>query len=590
MEYLEVPYPDIYLDYDKKVVKKGKNAKGEETKYVVSDPIWIEQVNQNIDTGEVTANIGYYFLNREKHVLAKREEYLNKQEVLKFQKYGMDVLHSNASDVVKHLRNQEEQAKRVITYSNLGFGNIGKKNIYKLDTIIGIKQKTQYEGEYDIFPKGNEKEWWEMYHKEVKGKAELELICIVGVSSILIGYIGEAIGLDNLLIHLTGNSTTGKSTAMKLAISLFGYPDVKRNGLFTSFNGTGNALIKGIAGLVGVPKAIDELSMSNKKELDTLVYRLANGVDKKRLNKNAVLKPSEIWLTTILTNGEESIIQGSSNAGLFTRVFEFENVKWTKDAFNAQAINRTVLSHYGHVGKKFAEKVLQMDKEALYERFEKNVEVILNLFKAEGVEDPFINRRANRHAVILTAMDLFEEIFKVQVQQDDIKNLLVNLERESIKKRNLGTKAVDYLINATNMNLSKFDVYYKARSCEPIISKASEQWGKVILAAGYTEIEFNPIVFEKLINQAAFKSTVVVLKELKEQGVLNHEKDKLYRKRKNHRLGQFEKVYVLRLRKDDEDSTFDGLNYLIDKVSNFQMKKLLLQEKERRKQESTIKK
>ena len=424
-----------------------------------------------------------------------------------------------------------------------------------------------------------------MYRKEVKGRAELELICILALTSVVIGYLGEKIGLDNLLVHLTGNSTTGKSSAMKLAISLFGYPDVKRNGLFTSFNGTGNALIKGIAGLIGVPIAIDELSMGNKKELDTLVYRLANGVDKKRLNKNAMLRVSETWLTTILTNGEESIIQGSNNAGLYNRVFEFENVTWTKDAQNADAINRIILGNYGHVGIKFAEYVIQQKRQEIYTRHKKNVTNILGLFKEKDVEDAFINRRANRHAVVLTTMQLFEEAFKVQVQQENIKQLLVDLEINSIKKRNLGAKAIEYIINATDMNLTKFDIYYKGNGCEPIISKSSEQWGKVTLAAGYTEIEFNPIVFERLINQAGFKSETVVLKELKEQGFLNHEENKLYRKRKNTRLGQLAKVYVIKLRNEGEDSSFDGLNHLIDTVTSFQTKSLLKQERERRKQQ-----
>ena len=71
-----------------------------------------------------------------------------------------------------------------------------------------------------------------MINNHILGNPELEFALSSGLSSILLGYIGEDLGLESNIIHLVGNSTTGKSTALKLAISSFGYPDIKKNGLY----------------------------------------------------------------------------------------------------------------------------------------------------------------------------------------------------------------------------------------------------------------------------------------------------------------------------------------------------------------------
>ena len=134
----------------------------------------------------------------------------------------------------------------------------------------------------------------------------------LSLSSVLLGYVGEELSLDTQIVHLYGNSTTGKSTALKLAISLFGYPDVKKNGLFSTLDATENALIKQLEGIRGVPFAFDEISMSENKNFTEMIYKIANGVDKARLNKNSEQVKKEPWLTTIMSNGEKSLV-GSAN-------------------------------------------------------------------------------------------------------------------------------------------------------------------------------------------------------------------------------------------------------------------------------------
>lgn len=586
MDMNDVPYPSIYPLNDSGVVmKRVKNDDGSYSEKRVSDPIWIEEIHENIDDKSINAKIGFTYLNLKdkRFIFAKREDYLNIQNVVKFQREGLDVMHTNVRDVVAHLRNEETLAPRIYQHNKLGFDTYESNLIYKHYKVVGMELKSSYCGNYEIKPKGSLEEWYKMLKEEILGYAPLELICIIALSAVIIAFIGEDLGLDSILCHLTGNSTTGKSTAMKVGISIFGYPDVKKNGLFTTYNSTANALTKALAGIKGMPVAFDEISMSNKKDFENMVYKLANGVDKSRLNKNSELRSKETWLTTILSNGEEPILQNSSNSGLYNRVFEFDNILWTKDAKNAENITRVILKNYGHVGVQFAEFIMNKGKKEVMKIYKQKIQEVKAQFCINKVSDAFTDRRINRHAIFLVTAHLFEEMTKLELNKDKIMELLIQVEKSSIENRNFEQTALEYICNFVSMHIDKFNVFNKPDGLmEPQYAKG-ELWGNIIISEGKTEIEVNPIILEENLSKGGFKSLRVVLKELKENGYLNHEKDKLYRKRKNN-LGKVSKVYVIVIKNEDEDSRFDCINNLLETITDTQRRRLLIMEKQRMKE------
>lgn len=249
------------------------NNNGEMVK--IADPMSIKSIQQNIDEGTYKAIIKYKSFSGIKEITMPREDYLNKNNLIKYQSKGLDITHENIALLTQYFNEKEREAEIKNIHTKLGFYNYEGKIIYKLYECIGISSK--YEGIYDVKPIGSKDEYIDMLNQEVIGNTALEFIVLVALSAVLLGYIGEDLGLDSIIFHLVGNSTTGKSTALKLAISLFGYPDVKRNGLFGTYNGTNNALIKKLTGLKGVPFALDEISMSYTQNFTNFIYAISNG-------------------------------------------------------------------------------------------------------------------------------------------------------------------------------------------------------------------------------------------------------------------------------------------------------------------------
>lgn len=519
---------------DEKEISTSSN--GEKVK--VADLIDIVAIQQNIDNGTYKALIKYSSFLGMKEIIIPREDYLNKNNLIKYQSKGLDITHENVNLLTQYLREQEKKCLVKNVHTSLGFSNYQGKIIYKLAECIGIKSK--YEGIYDIQPVGDKSQYIKMLEKEVFGNIALEFIVIVSLSSILIGYIGEELGLDSMILHILGNSTTGKSTALKLAISLFGYPDVKKNGLFGTYNGTNNALIKKLTGLRGVPFALDEISMSYTQNFTNFIYGLSNGTDKDRLNKDSELKERETWLTTILSNGEKSLIgSANKNAGVQIRVMEVSNVNWTNDAENAENINRVILQNYGHIGFEFAKYIMNIEKAKLIEGFKISKEEIYSLLEEKLIADSMMLRRCNKFGVIIQVAYLFQDMMGITLNVEGIKKMIVDIECESIKNRNFKESAIDYI----KQYISKYKGKFEGES-----ANSTENLGKIIQKEKCVEIQMNKISFEHMIKQGGYEDKNIVLKELKEAGYLNCEKDRYTRCRKNS-LGYSEDFFVIKLEK-----------------------------------------
>ena len=158
----------------------------------ISRDCGISSIYENIDTGDIKANLYFDTPFGRRTQSVERHEYLTTSNLAKLQNKGLDVMPKNIVKVLEHLRNEEDRASRVYRHSTIGFGKYDGKLIYKLDKCIGRDSK--YDGQLDLEPKGSKEEWLDMFKNEVLGQIPLELIIVISLSAVLTGFIGEENG------------------------------------------------------------------------------------------------------------------------------------------------------------------------------------------------------------------------------------------------------------------------------------------------------------------------------------------------------------------------------------------------------------
>lgn len=207
-------------------------------------------------------------------------------------------------------------------------------------------------------------------------RATVAAVCIgnpilVGcVSLAFAGPLLEPLGLEGGGLHLRGTSSRGKSTAQRVAVSVWGSPR-----FLHSWRATANGL-EGVASACnGSLLALDELGEVNGREAGGAAYMLANGQGKARAGRSGTARASARWRVTILSSGEISLADKAAEvrervrAGQEVRLLDVPADRQRYGAFDhlhdltdgaafAEHVNRAAAASYGAAGPAFVQAVL----------------------------------------------------------------------------------------------------------------------------------------------------------------------------------------------------------------------------------------
>jgi putative DNA primase/helicase len=216
--------------------------------------------------------------------------------------------------------------------------------------------------------------------------------------------------------HFVGDSSTGKTTAIKSACSVWGGDNYCRSWRATA-NGMEGAAAMFNDGLL----ALDEISECDPKEVGAIVYALANGYGKQRASRTGAARSVVRWRCQILSSGERSIgthmAEGGrqAKAGQSVRLLDVptpgrfgiwdELHGFPSGAAFTEAIKGSVALHHGHAGRAFLEK-LTHDTRDFCEPLERIKALpVLQVQGGDGQE----KRAAGRFALVALAGEVATE-------------------------------------------------------------------------------------------------------------------------------------------------------------------------------------
>ncbi len=154
---------------------------------------------------------------------------------------------------------------------------------------------------------GSVEQWRETVATLATGNSRL----VFALSVAFAGALAEVANEDSGGFHLRGTSSSGKSTALKVAASVWGDPNTYPRLWRATTNG-----LEGLAALHNDGLLIlDELSQIDPKEAGEAAYLLANGQGKARASRTGTARQSARWRLLFLSAGEESLTALMARAG-----------------------------------------------------------------------------------------------------------------------------------------------------------------------------------------------------------------------------------------------------------------------------------
>lgn len=154
--------------------------------------------------------------------------------------------------------------------------------------------------------KGAANQWKDNVAKLAAGNSRL----VFAISSAFAAPLLNLVGFESGGFHLRGNSSAGKTTALRVAASVWGGSDYMQRWRATDNGLEGLAALHNDGLLV-----LDELSQCDPKVAGSISYMLANGSGKVRAGKSGAARTSLTWRLLFLSAGEISLSQHMAQAG-----------------------------------------------------------------------------------------------------------------------------------------------------------------------------------------------------------------------------------------------------------------------------------
>lgn len=480
------------------------------------------------------------------NIIMPRSEVFNISDTL----YNYGAVITTAKDFKSEMIKQEKYAPVKFIHSSVGWDEYNGKRIFKSYCAVGFK--STYNGKFDIKPKGSFEEWKKIIVKYALPQIALQLSVILGLAAVTIGFLQNEIE-NTVLVHLFGKSSSGKTTAILLALSTSGNPNpIAKNTFFCDWGDTQNYLMSVLSENHGFPVAFDELSKANQsRNLTEFVYNVTNSKSKGRLDSQAKMKEVSTSSCLVLSSGENSLLANhcNRNAGLLVRVLEISPDEITASAEQAEAIKEGVINNYGFANNILAEYYLQ-NSESVIEVFGK----YRNIFKRDiPIKNELVDRLIKKIAVIMTTAYFSKKALDIPFDTKAIKNMLIEavIQQNENNPFEQSKQFVDYILTDLSTNPNKYVTLKRNEPIADIFGSNIRGFIREIKPIKIKdeicsfELIFPKSIFEELVLKWGFTNVLKELKSLDEKGYIKKEGKHYSIRRKI--AGNLIPVYVLTL-------------------------------------------
>lgn len=215
-------------------------------------------------------------------------------------------------------------------------------------------------------------DWQRFVAAPCQGNTRLVMSMCIALSGPLLYLLNE----ENGGFHLRGNSSVGKSTALKVACSVWGGASFLRLWRATSNGLEGTCVVHNDTFL-----GLDELAQIDPHQAGEVAYMLANGKGKSRADRSGMSVIPHVWRLLFLSTGEISLADHMASigrqirAGQDTRLIDipadagkglglFEDIHGVEapGAFANQMVT-AASEYYGHAGPALVEIITDPTKQ-----------------------------------------------------------------------------------------------------------------------------------------------------------------------------------------------------------------------------------
>lgn len=334
-------------------------------------PMLLTRLVSDLYTGHEQVEIAYQRAGAWRSVVMPRRTIADSRAcVSDMAPLGAPVDSGTAGDVVEWLRSfealNEPRLPRAQSVARCGWHEVGGKHVFALGSHVTGESGLIVDrvGTGARLFRGLTMSGDLESHKAALAKAwAASPVCAVAICAALAAPLLKILGAPSFAVHLSGDSSRGKSSMLKIAASIFGNP--ADDEWLAAWNATLVGLEIRASMLCDLPLCIDEAGTSEASERTKSTYMLVNGTGRTRGAKDGGLRDGHSWRTVVISTGEERLVSTNAPTGAQVRVIDL-----AVDGFGAwgakeiDACKRDAEAHHGQIGRAWIEWLAACTPEA----------------------------------------------------------------------------------------------------------------------------------------------------------------------------------------------------------------------------------
>ena len=147
-------------------------------------------------------------------------------------------------------------------------------------------------------------------------------------------------------------------------------------------------------------------------------------------------------------------------------------------------------------------------------------------------------RRCNTFAIMIQTALLIQDMLKIKLDIEGIINMFLKIEESSLKERDFKTSIIEFITQYVEKNMNKF-IFGSNKTGYDVLGMIKDK-------GDHLQVQMDKISFSKMIKEGGYEDEKIALKELKQAGYLDHDKNRSTRKR-NNALGCRTEVVVIKI-------------------------------------------
>lgn len=133
-------------------------------------------------------------------------------------------------------------------------------------------------------------------------------------------------------------------------------------------------------------------------------------------------------------------------------------------------------------------------------------------------------RMIDRYAAFMTAADILNEVLKLSISTEDMKQYLISYHHNTVSERSLADKAIEIIVQFVAQNRGKFSENGK-------LANMLENYGLIALKEDHVEVKIIASVFKDMLKDNDFEDEKNVINALSDKGFVRSDKDRKSTKR-----------------------------------------------------------